>query len=200
MKLHEIVHQQNTKQLDEVDIKKAISTGALALSTLLAPSTGNTPSPEPISATARDQLDTAVLVNKILKKYRYVNPSLAQRIASLAKKYEKHSFPKAEDILAIIGIESSFDPSKVSPLKKDPAVGLTQIRPAVWDINPSTLKNNIELQVKTGADILHKYYTLLGNRNDAVHAYNVGLGNFRRGNHNIDYVHDYNRELQLYKL
>lgn len=204
MKLIEITNiTQSTEQLNEIDVKRAIAGGAFALGTMLSPSpTHHSPAPPHVatqpSVEQRDQVDTAVLANAILKKYR-VSPRLAMKVAKLAREYEKPSFPKAEDILAIIGIESSFTPMSVSKLRTDPAVGLMQVRPGVWKLDRNELLNDIGLQIKTGADILHRYYKLLGNADDAVHAYNVGIGNFRRGKHNPGYVSKYKNELTLYK-
>ena len=196
MKLEEIVALPDAQQLDEVNLKKAIAAGALSLSTLLSPSALDTTSvPHPV--VSRTDLDIAALSNTILKKYK-ISPKLATKVATLAKKYEHSTFPKAADILAIVGIESSFIPSSVSKLKKDPAVGLMQVRPKIWGLDRQGLLNDLDLQVKSGADVLHKYYKVLGSKEDAVHAYNVGLGNFRRGKHNIKYVHKYKNELQSY--
>lgn len=197
MKLNEIIELPlRSEQLTEVNIKQAIAGGAFALGTLMSPQLAHN---EPVQATAsqRAEMDRAMLVNKIMKKYR-VSPQLAHTVAALAQKYEKSSFPKAEDILAIAGIESSFRPQAVSNLKSDPAMGLMQVRPGVWDLSPGRLATDVEYQIKSGSDVLHKYYKLLGNEEDAVHAYNVGLGNFRRGKHNIKYVHKYKNEKQMY--
>ena len=198
MRLKEIIElPPRGEQLDEVNFKQALAGGALALGTLMSPHLAQNEPTQPTSA-QRAEMDRAMLATKIMKKYS-VAPKLAQTVATLAKKYEKSSFPKAEDILAIAGIESSFRPHVVSNLKSDPAMGLMQVRPGVWDLSPSRLSNDLEYQIKSGADILHKYYKLLGNADDAVHAYNVGLGNFRRGKHNIKYVHKYNNEKQMYR-
>lgn len=196
MKLEEIVILPGN-QLDEINLKNTVAAGALSLSALMSPSTlHHDPIPKHAS---RTDMDVATLSNTILKKYR-ISPQLATKVAGLAKKYEHPTFPKAADILAIVGIESSFIPSSVSKLKKDPAVGLMQVRPKVWGLDPRGLLSDMDLQVKSGADVLHKYYKLLGNKEDAVHAYNVGLGNFRRGKHNVKYVHKYKNELQSYKI
>ena len=139
------------------------------------------------------------LTEKILSKYD-VNPKLAARIAKAAIKYERSTFPKREDILAIIGIESSFNPSSVSSLAHDPAIGLMQIRPHKWNIKPSSLKT-IDGQVRQGAEILHRYYNNLQTVPGTVHAYNVGIGNFKSGKRlNPDYVQKFNIEKKLYSL
>lgn len=212
MKLCEIVNlPQTDEQLDEVSFKQAVAGGAFALGALLGHHIDSKMDHVPKDATptvqqaapkevSRADLDIATLTNTILKKYRGVSPELATQVATLAKKYEKDSFPRAEDILAISGIESSFRPHAVSQLKRDPAVGLMQVRPGVWGLDAAKLKSSMEMQVKTGAEILNKYYRLLGNAEDAVHAYNVGIGNFRKGKHNIKYVHKYKSERKMYRM
>lgn len=202
MKLTEIVTlSSNVNQLDEVNFKQAVAAGALSLGALMSPSSTlqtRAPAQEPTTQRARADIDIQILATTILQKYK-ISPKLATKVATLAKKYEHSSFPKATDILAIAGIESSFIPHSVSSLKKDPAVGLMQVRPKIWGLDHNTLVGDMDLQIKSGADVLRKYYKLLGNKEDAVHAYNVGLGNFRRGKHNLKYVHKYKAELQLYK-
>lgn len=202
MKLTEIVTlSSNVNQLDEVNFKQAVAAGALSLGALMSPSSTlqtRAPAQEPTTQPARADIDIQILATTILQKYK-ISPKLATKVATLAKKYEHSSFPKATDILAIAGIESSFIPQSVSSLKKDPAVGLMQVRPKIWGLDHNTLAGDMDLQIKSGADVLRKYYKLLGNKEDAVHAYNVGLGNFRRGKHNLKYVHKYKAELQLYK-
>jgi hypothetical protein len=139
------------------------------------------------------------LAQVVADKYA-VGSDFALKVAHLAVKHEKPQFPKAEDILAVIGIESSFKPNAQSALKKDPAVGLTQIRPGVWGLNAAKLKGNIEAQVKLGADILHKYYDKLKSADKALHAYNIGLTNYmKQKGLNPRYVQKFDKERDLYE-
>jgi soluble lytic murein transglycosylase-like protein len=108
-------------------------------------------------------------------------------VVELAFEYEHSEFPKAEDILAVIGVESSFNPDSVSGLRRDPAVGLMQVRPGIWDIDPEHLED-IENQIKYGARILTQYYRRLGDKEAALQAYNLGITKFRRGGRNQRYV------------
>lgn len=118
---------------------------------------------------------------KIAMKYK-VDYKFAYKIADLAKQNERTSFPRAVDILAIIGIESSFKPNSKSKLAADAAVGLTQIRPKAWShkINASELAT-VDGQVRHGADILAHYYEVLGDRQGAVKSYNIGLNGYQQG-------------------
>jgi soluble lytic murein transglycosylase-like protein len=145
------------------------------------------------------QTSVKELSQMILDKYgSSVDPHTAMQVAKAAKKYEKPGFPRAEDILAIVGIESSFDPESVSGLKHDPARGLMQVRPKIWNLTPKSL-STIDKQIKVGSTILHHYYQKLGTVPSAVHAYNVGLTNFNhKKNLNPEYVRRFNAERQQY--
>jgi soluble lytic murein transglycosylase-like protein len=203
MKAYEFLSEE---QLDELDFKKAIAGGALSLA---AASTTNPEfkmddktGPEPVSQNVQNIQQSEnpkfrEVADKISKRYK-VNPKLALDVVKLAKKYEKTVFPKQNDILAIIGIESSFNPSAVSALKNDPAVGLTQIRPSVWGLDATQLGGNIEQQIAVSSNILSQYNKRLKNPTDAVHAYNVGLTAFLRGDHNPNYVQKFEKEKKQY--
>lgn len=128
----------------------------------------------------------------IAQKYR-IDPRLARTIVVLAIKHEDKVFPRATDILAVIGVESSFNPSAVSKLRRDPARGLMQVRPGVWKIDPSEL-NDIEKQIVIGVRILKKYYARTGDEEGALHAYNIGITNYRAGKTNPAYVAKVERE------
>jgi hypothetical protein len=134
------------------------------------------------------------ITTALKKKYKSVSDEDFAKVFAMAKKYERAVFPKAADILAIVGIESSYKKNATSGLKKDPAKGLMQVRPGVWGIDVKSLAT-IEEQIKFGADILGKYYDKLGDVDKAVHAYNVGITNFKRGKGlNPSYVDKFNRE------
>lgn len=128
----------------------------------------------------------------IAAKYR-INPKLAQTIVELAVKHEDEVFPKAADILAVIGVESSFNPKAVSRLRHDPARGLMQVRPGIWKIDPKEL-NDIEKQIEAGVYVLKRYYGRAGSAEGALHAYNIGITSYRKGKKNPAYVAKVERE------
>jgi hypothetical protein len=138
------------------------------------------------------------MIRSIIQRHRIDSVSATQ-IVDLAYKYQDDTFPRAHDIVAIIGIESEFKSKAKSKLRHDPAIGLTQIRPKAWShvIKRSEL-STIEGQVKYGAYILHAYYKSLENKENAVVAYNIGLKAFRRGDDSPNYLTKYRREYGNY--
>lgn len=143
-----------------------------------------------LEASAKKKLNLSHehLTSTIVSKFK-VNPEKAAKIASVAMKYSKDTFPQAHHILAIAGIESSFDENAKSALKHDPAVGLMQMRPKVWGVDKKEL-STIEGQIKHGAHVLHQYYTKTGSVEGAVKAYNIGLTNYNSGKQH-DAAHRY---------
>lgn len=127
-------------------------------------------------------------VQVIESKY-HVTHDFAIRVVKYAYQYSNKDFPTAHDVLAIVSIESSFRPNVKSKLKKDKAVGLTQIRPKVWNhLIPTGALDSVENQIKYGSVILTHYYKVLGDKNSAANAYNVGLTNHINGKRNDRYV------------
>lgn len=201
-----------TDQLDEASLKGAIAAGALAASAIMGGSTAGNPSyishdehQAEVRRTsfktfaAKHDVRAKTLASTITDKYS-IGSDLALKVAKLALKYEKPTFPKAEDILAVCGIESSFKPHAVSQLKNDPAVGLMQVRPAVWNLDTQKLKGSVEEQIKVGAEILHGYYKKLKTKDAALQAYNVGLTNYmKKKGLNPRYVPKFDNEREMYE-
>jgi len=138
-------------------------------------------------------LERERLSRQIAQRYR-VGMDLATQVVDLAFKYEDSVFPKAKDILAIVGIESSYNPESRSRLPRDPALGLMQVRPKVWNIDPKNLQS-MDAQIRIGADILKQYNDQLEDTDDAIQAYNVGLTRFRRGRTSQRYLRKYQAEI-----
>jgi hypothetical protein len=132
------------------------------------------------------------LVKVILKRHKVEQP-LAEQIVALAHKYERNDFPRAIDILAVVGIESEFRPHVKSQLATDPAVGLMQVRLGIWKINPKEMAD-IENHIKYGSRILADYYDQLkGNKKAAIIAYNAGITAYR----NREYTYRYVRKFEI---
>ena len=208
MKVHEILPET----LEERALGRALATGIVGAAMAMAPGRvdPSTPAqpvqtstrqisqhdqgpPEPSREELQQRQITTEIADRIAKRYS-VEVELASRIVELAHRHEDPVFPTAKDILAVVGIESSFNPDAVSRLRRDPALGLMQVRPGKWDLEPSDLED-IEDQIKHGALILKQYYRRLGDRDAAVQAYNIGLHNFRQGQTNPRYLTKYQREL-----
>ena len=139
--------------------------------------------PKKLSKVQKKYLDT------ITEEYN-VDSALVRDVLHYVDKHAHKVFPKREDLLAIIGIESSWRPHAVSPLKVDPAIGLTQIRPGVWRKFISSAEEllHIENQIKYAAKILHYNFKLTENPEDAIIAYNVGYGSWLEGRFTDDYL------------
>ena len=150
-------------------------------------------------ALQQENSDEIAYVKTITERYN-VNDKLARQVVQLAHKYADSVFPTAQDIIAIIGIESGFDPRARSELTYDPAVGLTQVRTKVWK---KLIKGNnihdIENQIRVGAEILSRYYHRAHSRDGAVIAYNVGITAYKQGQRNWRYLRKYKRELAFYQ-
>lgn len=193
MKLKNIIVLEDTQQLDEISLKHIVAAGiGFAGGSMAA---NHNQQDQQIEPKARQEIHQSVeqtplsakeerqvnpkltpLIKTITKRYN-IDINLATEIVELAHKYEKPTFPKAKDIIALIDIESGFDPNAVSQLKRDPAVGLMQVRPKVWNLDPSELETP-EDQIKIGSDILSLYYKQLKNKEAAIKAYNIGITNY----------------------
>ena len=151
----------------------------------------------PARVEARNDVDH--LSKVAMSKYK-IKPELAVHIATMAKKHEHPVFPKAKDLMAVIGIESSFNPNAKSRLKISPARGLTQIRPEIWGLDHKKDLATPEQQIAKSSEILASYHKRLGGDDDAaVHSYNVGVTNYKRGTGlNPKYVDKFKNERALY--
>lgn len=197
MKLFEILEQE---QLNEKALRRALGIGALTTagivgSHLYHPSISSpqlqTQQPEHVRSLVND------ITVDIVQRYK-IDPKLAHEIVLLSIKYQNPDFPKAVDLLSLIGVESSFNSSAESKLKHDPAIGLLQVRPKTWNLAGSDL-SDIEQQMKTGSEILHHYFKKLKSKDAAIQAYNIGLRNYNKGKEAPKYLGKYQGEFDRYK-
>lgn len=136
----------------------------------------------------KSESENNILAEYISVKYK-TSLEFAKRIVYLAAKYAYADFPKRNDILAIIAVESSFRP-KASYRGSH---GLMQIekKSHVKSLRGRNIKDpavNIEL----GSQILNEYYQALGNsKKNAILAYNAGIGNFLKHRYHLDYYNKY---------
>lgn len=137
------------------------------------------------------------LANKVASKYG-VPYNKAVHYAQLAKQNEGEAFPKAKDILAVIGVESGFRERAAS----SSSLGLMQInyRDNKRDIPRRSFLFSPEFNIKFGSKILKSYYAMLGNRKGTIIAYNVGIGNYLAGRYKYNYLQKYLVELHNYQF
>lgn len=170
MKIDDVILQE--EDLVEIKLRHAIAAAMLATA---SPHIADHQPPKS-QAVQVVKNETQHLVDAVLSKYK-ISKAEAEKIVKLAQRHAKPTFPTARDILAVIGVESSFRPAVKSGLKKDPAIGLMQIRPKIWKTSKAELQD-MEYNIKLGAEILHHYYDKLKNKEHAFEAYNVGIKNF----------------------
>lgn len=113
-----------------------------------------------------------------------VDPKLVRSIITEADKQASPSFPNTYDVLAIIAIESAFNPLAIS---KANAIGLMQIL-----YKPSSFITSIN--IKDGIDLLVNYNSRLNNIDATIQSYNLGIGNYLNGKRNLDYLSKFKRE------
>lgn len=141
-----------------------------------------------------ERMQKEILVSRIVATHRNVSEKMASKLVALAIKYEHPVFPTRHDILAIMGIESNFNPNAKSKLAVDPARGLMQVRPVMWKLNIRKM-NDIDYQVQNGVSIIKHNYDVLQDRDSALMAYNIGLKAVIDGGEAKKYVYKFKREL-----
>lgn len=104
----------------------------------------------------------------------------AERIADTIKILANPKFPKQSDLLAIISIESRFNHKAVSDKN---AKGLMQIK------YRRTISQ--EDNILAGVELLEAYSNELKSTEAAVHAYNLGIGNYKKGRRVPNYYSKY---------
>lgn len=210
MKIHDILESQ---QLDEITLKQAIAAGMIGATTL-APHAPTKPVPQerpavvqkaPELSPSQTSMKTRIwntwrhndeLGKEIATKYK-IDLKVAGRIVQVARRNAHADFPTTEDILGIIGIESSFQPSAKSSLKHDPALGLMQVRAKIWSIPPQELLT-VDKNIEHGVRILRHYYKKLKSKDAAIQAYNMGITNFKKGRTNSTYLRKHQAETANY--
>jgi hypothetical protein len=132
------------------------------------------------------------LVHALATRFRRSEATI-QTVVDAANQFASKDFPRKEDILAIVAVESSFD----HYARGKGSWGLMQIQinyhlDQAKDLDPWAISDNVSL----GADILHSYYcSLHRDRRRAVLAYNVGVHAVKRHKARPAYYKKYRREL-----
>lgn len=130
------------------------------------------------------------LAQRISAQYNVDTP-LPRSVVGFAKAYGRDTFPTYKDILAVIAVESSFNPSA----ENNGAYGLMQIQfehHKEKALSPKSLKNPLH-NVAIGSSVLKEYYALLRNRDAAILAYQSGPESYIRGEYNPEYLRRFNQ-------
>lgn len=123
--------------------------------------------------------DRTKLINYISDKYSLSSLKIESIVAKVTGLVDA-KFPRKTDVLAIIEIESNFKSKAVSSAG---AKGLMQ----VLYKKTTTDKDNII----AGVALLREYRKRLGSEEAAIHAYNVGIGNYNKGRRVSQYYNKY---------
>ncbi|MNK09957.1 Transglycosylase SLT domain protein [compost metagenome] len=128
--------------------------------------------------------DDLVLVKSVASRFKKSEAFIAT-VVSAATKYAYPDFPKRDDILAIIAVESTYN----TKAHHRGSWGLMQIEARSHRKKYEGLDiTAVDTNVRIGSGILREYY-LLANRNKsgAIIAYNVGIGAYLKGKRNPPY-------------
>ena len=194
------VHLKASASQDPLlDFIKTVAPGALnetIAAATPAPAQAESAASEPatqVTATKKPSPES-VLTESIAQRWDR-SPKLIHEIMGYVSEYAYDDFPKPVHILAIMAIESSFNPKASSRGN----VGLMQINLAA---NGKKLRNRgLRENVRVGAELLHEYYLLLRcNHRAAVLSYNAGIGNYLKGRYDSRYWRKYQRELARFSV
>jgi hypothetical protein len=193
--------KEEPQQLDELNLKQAAAgaslLGALGMGSLADPAYSMTP---------QEQYRTD-MANAIAQHY-HIKPDEAKEIVDAAHEEGDRVFPKPHDLLALTGVESSFNknatprysadkyPKTNARIQKDTPFGLLQVRPGLWKV-PAGALSTIKGQIHHGKEVLKYYYKKFhGDKVAAMNAYHMGETDYRKHGANPEYTQKYQAEIQ----
>lgn len=143
---------------------------------------------------AKPRVDDSDLAASIAQRWKR-SPQLIQEILGYVREFAYQDFPRSEHLLAVMAVESSFDPKA----RNRGNVGLMQINIAA---NGRKLRNRgMRENVRVGSELLREYYLLLRRDQRAtLLSYNAGIGNYRKGRYRSMYWRKYQQELTRIRL
>lgn len=147
-----------------------------------------------ISQEARPQPSDSDLADNIAQRWKS-SPQLIQEIVGYVREFAYSDFPRPEHLLAVIAVESSFNPKAHNRGN----VGLMQINIAA---NGKKLRSrSMRENIRVGAELLREYYLMLRKDQRAtLLSYNAGIGNYLKGRYRSMYWSRYQRELTYLRL
>lgn len=127
------------------------------------------------------------IVHELSKKYSQ-SEEVIRHILSEVGRHVSPTFPRKEDLLALIAVESKFNPTA----KDGKSKGVTQVNVGFHYLpNPYQIGANIA----KGVEILKGCYETAGrSRKGAFLCYNAGEGAYLKGRYNISYFQKINQE------
>lgn len=187
---------ENNNQNLEEGLSRKLAQVATATAIATSPINQDAPTPDldtlyrnhPVKVNAAKRILHLAKVAMSLKKVNNKLPKeKAVEYATLAVKHEHPVFPKAEDLMALMAVESTFNEKAISGKG---AFGLTQIIPKWHNTTAKNLLSSPEHAVSLGAKILKDNYKKSdGNIPLAIEYYNTGIYGYKfQGKRAKDYV------------
>ena len=146
-------------------------------------------------STERASPKSLLLKQAVVKKYELDKDKARSIVWQVFRETSGKVFPKPEHVLAIIGIESSFNPKA----QNGRHLGLMQVQEGLWGSREELLHSGTN--IKKGIEILEEYYRLTGSIEGALISYNAGIGKYQRGQvprSTWRYLRKFNEELAYY--
>ena len=110
--------------------------------------------------------DRTAMVSTIKESYPKTNSRLAAKVVELSISLTKGTVFTPVDILALISVESGFDPKARNSRSR----GLMQVKGGSYDV---------EINMRQGVALLVDYHEQLGSKDAATKAYNVGITRYK---------------------
>ena len=140
-----------------------------------------------------DDQHTQRLIKFVASRFKKPE-SVVTRIVHTAQKYARPDFPTAEDILAVIAVESTFNTNA----RRRGSWGLMQVEAKSHrDLLQGGSLTNIDTNIRVGVSILCEYQDMTKSRSGAIMAYNVGIGSYENGARPRTYLRKVNSEKAL---
>lgn len=143
------------------------------------------------------------LQDLLIQKFN-LSQEFASRIVRLAKQNEYPDFPKVEDILAIIEIESSYRPEAIymgcyGLMMIQKKSHMSKLADEYTNGNKGGILNP-EVNISIGAKVLNEYFNILNRDKKATTlAWNSGVGNYQKKRYNIKYYLSYQEKVKKYR-
>jgi soluble lytic murein transglycosylase-like protein len=177
---------ENNNQNLEESLRGKMAQVATAAAMATMPINQDAPTPDldslyrnhPFQVKTSDRILHLAKVAMGLKKVdKKLSKDNAIKYATLAVKHEHPEFPKAEDLMALMAVESTFNEKAISGKG---AYGITQVIPKWHHTTANALLASPDHAIERGASALRDNYRIFkGDKNAAIQAYNVGPSDYK---------------------